>query len=100
MDLAALGKVAGIAGIAVGMVVLLGRLIIQRVTSLPQNERAPALRLVTIGAFSIGALGIVAWLLGSSAGVHVTGASGSVTAGGNATGNTVTSGTPVTPQKP
>ncbi len=95
MDLAALGKIAGIAGIAVGMIVLLVRPLIERTSTLPPNERAPTFRLVTIGAFSIGGLGIVAWLLTGSAGVHVTGAPGSVTAGGNVSNSPVTnSGSP------
>ena len=92
MDLVALGKIAGIGGIAIGMIVILGRLLIQRSASLPAKERAPMLRLMAIGAFAIGGLGIVAWTLGNSSGVHVTGAPGSVTAGGNATGNTVNFG--------
>ena len=94
MDLAALGKIAGIGGIAIGMIVVLGRLLIQRSSSLPAKERAPMLRLLAIGAFAIGGLGIVAWTLGNSAGVHVTGATGGITAGGNATGNTVNYGGP------
>jgi hypothetical protein len=60
VDLAALGKIAGLAGIAVGMVVLLIRPIIAKAGPLPLRERAPMLRLIAIGAFAIGGLGIAA----------------------------------------
>jgi hypothetical protein len=56
-SLAPLGKVAGLGGIAIGVVVLLVRPIIDRVSSVPAAERAPMLRFVAMGAFGIGALG-------------------------------------------
>jgi hypothetical protein len=56
-----LGKVAGIGGIAIGAVVLLIRGLIDKTSSLPAKQRASTLRLLAIGAFGVGALGIVAW---------------------------------------
>jgi hypothetical protein len=49
MDLSSLGslrKIAGVAGIAIGMIVLLVRPIIERTTTLPVAERAPTFRLL------------------------------------------------------
>jgi hypothetical protein len=56
-SLASLGKIAGLGGIAIGVVVLLIRPIIDRVSSVPPADRAPMLRFVAIGAFGIGTLG-------------------------------------------
>ena len=61
-SLAELGKVAGVAGIAIGLIALLAPQFIKGASSLPRAERGPMLRLVAIGAFAIGALGIIAWL--------------------------------------
>jgi hypothetical protein len=60
--LASLGKVAGLGGIAIGVVALLVRPIIDRASSAPAAQRAPLLRFAAMGAFGIGALGI-AWLV-------------------------------------
>jgi len=57
-----LGKVAGIGGIAIGAVVVIFREILDKSASIPLRQRAAMLRLVAIGAFSLGALGIMAWL--------------------------------------
>ena len=59
--LAELGKYAGIGGIAIGAVILIVSSIINQTPSLPRGERAPILRLLAIGAFAVGVLGIVAW---------------------------------------
>jgi hypothetical protein len=86
-----LGKIAGLGGIAIGLIAMLVRPIIDQTTALPLAQRGPLLRLVAIGAFAIGALGIVAWL-GASLGGHntiVTGGACSNTSAGNATGNSV-----------
>jgi hypothetical protein len=95
-SLAALGKVAGLGGIAVGLVVLLVRPIIDRVSSVPAAERAPMLRFVAMGAFGIGALGIVAWVVsGVSVGnVNVTAAPGGQAAGRYMSNNTITTVAP------
>lgn len=89
-SLASLGKIAGLGGIAFGVVILLVRPIIDRVSSVPPTERAPLLRLVAMGAFGIGALGIVAWVVSGLPGVNVTSGAGGVAAGGNISGNTIT----------
>jgi hypothetical protein len=89
-SLAELGKVAGVAGIAIGMIVLIARPIIQGAKDLPRPERAPIFRLIAIGAFVIGGIGIFAWLIatvsappsgGSGGNCNVT--SGGIGSGGN-----------------
>ncbi|HME27580.1 MAG TPA: hypothetical protein VKI44_40705 [Acetobacteraceae bacterium] len=80
-SLAALGKVAGLGGLAIGAVVLLVRPLIDRAASVPAAQRAPLLRLVAMGAFGIGALGIVAWLISGLQGGNVTATGGGVAAG-------------------
>jgi hypothetical protein len=94
-SLESLGKIAGVGGIAIGAVVLLVRPIINRTTSVPAAQREATLRLLAIGAFGIGALGIIAWLAsGWSGGQHATtraNESPAIVSGGDAT---VTSGPP------
>ena len=63
-----LGKIAGIGGIAIGAVVLMFRAIIDKTSSLPARQRASMLRLLAIGAFAVGALGIVAWMTNAGSG--------------------------------
>jgi hypothetical protein len=95
-SLGSLGKIAGIAGIAIGMIVLLVRPIIERTSALPVADRAPTFRLLALGAFAIGALGIVAWLVsGLSVGnVNVTAGPGGQAAGHDMSGNTITTVAP------
>jgi hypothetical protein len=87
MDLSSLGelgKVAGIGGLAIGMIVRIVRPMIEGAKDLPRAERAPVFRLIGIGAFAIGALGILAWLIATIA-APPSGASGgncNVTSGG------------------
>jgi len=70
-QLESLGRVAGIGGIAIGAVVLLIRGIIDKTSSVPAKQRASMLRLLAIGAFGVGVLGIVAWVAnGWSVGEH------------------------------
>jgi hypothetical protein len=97
MDLSSLetlGKIAGLGGIAVGMIALLVRPLIDRIPGLPSAERGPTVRLIAIGAFTIGALGIVAWMASSLGGHNtiVTGAPCSNLSAGNAIGNSVNCG--------
>jgi hypothetical protein len=84
-----LGKVAGIGGIAIGAVVLLIRGIIDKTSSVPAKQRASTLRLLAIGAFGVGALGIMAWVAnGWSGGQHAAtrgNDSPAVISGGNVT---------------
>jgi hypothetical protein len=63
-QLESLGKVAGIGGIAIGALVLVISGIVAKTSSVPAKQRAATLRLLAIGAFGIGALGIVAWVAG------------------------------------
>lgn len=93
-SLAALGKVAGLGGIAIGVVVLLVRPIISSVSSVPATQRAPMLRFVAIGAFGIGALGIIAWLISGLQGGNVTASGGGVAAGRDISGPVSTGGAP------
>jgi hypothetical protein len=95
-SLESLGKVAGLGGIAIGLVALLVRPIINRVSSVPAAERAPLLRLVAMGAFGIGGAGIIAWLVsGLSVGnVTVTAGPGAQAAGHDMSGNTITTVAP------
>jgi len=75
-SLAELGKVAGVAGVAIGMIVLIARPMIEGAKDLPRAERAPMFRLIAVGAFAIGGLGILAWLIASVAGPPVGGGAG------------------------
>jgi hypothetical protein len=75
-SLAALGKVAGLGGLAIGVVVLLVRPLVDRAASVPAAQRAPLLRLIAMGAF-----GIVAWLISGLQGGNVTASGGGVAGG-------------------
>lgn len=70
-QLAGLGKVAGIGGIALGVVVLLVRPIIEQAGNLPEPVHGWLLLTIAIGAFVIGALGMVLWVLGNRPGRQV-----------------------------
>jgi hypothetical protein len=98
-SLAELGKVAGVAGIAIGLVAMLAPQFIKGASSLPRAERGPMLRLVAIGAFAIGGLGIIAWLIaGIQFGTSVkTGDCGIANSSGTVTGSPVTCGSPPPP---
>ncbi len=89
-SLAELGKTAGVAGVAIGMIALVAPQFIKGASSLPRAERAPMFRLVAVGAFAIGAFGILAWLLASvtggpsgAPGGNCSIASGGIGSGGN-----------------
>jgi hypothetical protein len=92
LDLGTLGKIAGLGGIAVGVTVMLVRPLIARAATLPKDERGPTMRLIALGAFAIGALGIIAWSFGGSGGSHVTGNDCGITAGRDATANSLSCG--------
>jgi len=69
LDLARLGKVAGIGGIALGAAVLvLQPLIESAVPILEPEARARVVLVVAVGAFVLGALGIVSWIIGAQPG--------------------------------
>jgi hypothetical protein len=88
-SLAELGKVAGVGGIAIGMIVLIIRPMIEGAKGLPRAERAPIFRLMAIGSFAIGGLGILAWLIAtvaappSGGGGNCNVTSGGIGSGGN-----------------
>jgi hypothetical protein len=67
-QLKSLGEIAGIGGIALGVVVLLGRPLIASIAGLPKEARAGTVRLIAIGCFAIGVLGIAAWTISSQSG--------------------------------
>jgi hypothetical protein len=75
MDLSplkSLGEVAGIGGIALGVVVLVLRPLIVTIAGLPKDARAGPVKLIAIGCFVIGGLGIAAWMIGArSSGTQV-----------------------------
>src|SRR3954463_8126901 len=70
-QLRGLGKVAGIGGIALGVVVLLLRPVIEQSTILSEPTRGWLLLAIVIGAFMIGAIGLLVWLLDSRSGSQV-----------------------------
>jgi hypothetical protein len=89
-SLAELGKVAGVAGIAIGMIVLIVRPMIEGAKDLPRAQRAPTFRLIAVGAFAVGGLGILAWLIatiaappGGASGGNCNVTSGGILSGGN-----------------
>jgi hypothetical protein len=68
--LAKLGKVAGIGGIALGVLVLLLRPVIDRSGSLPQPMQGWLLLTIVAGTFGVGFLGMVLWWLGARSGTQ------------------------------
>lgn len=69
-SLARLGKFAGIGGIALGVVVLLLRPVIDRSGSLPQPIQGWLLLTIVAGAFGVGFVGMVLWWLGVRSGAQ------------------------------
>ena len=78
------------------MIALVSRAVIDRTSSVPKTERARMLRLVMIGAFTIGAFGVVAWLVASVVGVPNGGPGGNcnIAAGGIASGGNIVNCSP------
>jgi hypothetical protein len=69
LNLAGLGKVAGIGGIAIGAVVLILRPLIEgALPGLEPGARAQAVLAIAVGAFTLGILGIIAWTAASLGG--------------------------------
>ena len=62
-QLKSLGEIAGIGGIALGVVVLLLRPLIGTIAGLPKEARAGPIKLVAVGCFAIGLLGIATWTI-------------------------------------
>jgi hypothetical protein len=70
-QLASLGKVAGIGGIALGVVVLLVRPVIEQSATLPEATHGWLLLTIAVGAFALGVLGMVLWVLGNRSGAQI-----------------------------
>jgi hypothetical protein len=89
--LASLGKIAGIGGISLGVVVLLGDKLVGTVAGLPATDRAPTVQLLTICCFGIGALGLLVWLIatrsGGTSAISKGKSSPAINAGGNVSVN-------------
>jgi hypothetical protein len=83
-QLKSLGEVAGIGGIALGVVVLLVRPLIDTIAGLPESARAGTVKWIAVGCFAIGALGIACLDTGSRSSVSTSG--GQSPAGRSATG--------------
>jgi hypothetical protein len=62
-QLKSLGEIAGIGGIALGVVVLLLRPLIATIGGLPKGARSGPVKLIAIGGFVIGVLGIATWTI-------------------------------------
>jgi hypothetical protein len=73
MDLAKLGQIAGIAGIAVGAVVLIFRSLVEKgFSGMPPKDRARVVTTIALCAFGIGVAGIAAWTFsGTQGGTHI-----------------------------
>jgi hypothetical protein len=82
-QLAGLGKVAGIGGIALGVVVLLLRPVIEQSATLPEATRGWLLLTIAVGALALGALGIVLWVLGNRSAAQIARTEGDESAAGN-----------------
>lgn len=84
-----LGEIAGVGGMALGVVVLVLRPLVASLAGLPKDARVGPVKLIAIGCFVIGALGIAAWTIGNRASgpeVSTRGAqSPGIVSGGNAT---------------
>jgi hypothetical protein len=97
-SLAEVGKAAGVAGVAIGAIVLIASRFIEGASSLPRSQRGPMLRYVAIGAFALIALSLLAWLAsligGMPSGTSVKSGDCSIATSGTATGNTVNCGPP------
>ena len=64
-DMAQLGKIAGLGGIALGAMVVILRAVLPHLGGVPVKQRATTYNLIIGGAFGIGALGIIAWTVGA-----------------------------------
>lgn len=67
--LASLGKVGGVGGIALGVVAFLLKDVLanQVFQALPPAQAYQLLQIITVGLFVLGALGILAWVIGNRA---------------------------------
>ncbi len=89
-----LGKVAGIGGIALGVLALVLKDVLASsvFAALPPEQAAQLLMMIIIGSFLIGALGICAWMLAHRTPAKpttITATDGSVVLGPHAQGNRI-----------
>lgn len=95
-----LGEVAGIGGIALGVVAILLRNLIGSIAGIPKADRARVVTFIAGGCFVIGALGIAAWTFGNQqpqpTASTIGGQSPAIVSKGDAN---VTYGTPAAPQQ-
>jgi hypothetical protein len=69
MDLATLGQIAGLAGLAVGAVVLVFRSLVEKgLGGMPAKDRARVVTTIALCAFGIGVAGIAAWTFAGTQG--------------------------------
>lgn len=97
-QLKSLGEIAGIGGIALGVLVLLLRPLIATIGGLPKGVRASTVNLIAVGCFVIGGFGIAAWTLSQPKGPEVSTRgeqSPAVNSGGNVS---INFGSPSAPQ--
>ena len=103
-QLKSLGEIAGIGGLAIGVVLLLVRPLIDKLGILPPAQRGPLVRLIAGGAFGIGVLGIGAWLIASMTGGPAANTAGNqspaIIGGGNVSVGAPAPTPPATPASP
>lgn len=89
--LASLGKIAGLAGIAVGVVLFIVKRVLDKSGGLAKPEQAALLNRIVLGAFLLGGAGILAWVLEGKS-QTVTGAPCGMTVGGSVSGGSINCG--------
>jgi hypothetical protein len=90
--LASLGKIAGLAGIAVGVVLFIVKKVLDKSGGLAKPEQAALLNRIVLGAFLLGGAGIFSWVLTENKGQTVTGAPCGMTVGGSVSGGSINCG--------
>jgi hypothetical protein len=86
------GQVAGIGGLALGVLLIVFRDIIRKriFPKLPPAEAYRLLRLITVAVWSVAIVGIVAWVYVARASTPNVSADCGIAVGGNISGSTVT----------
>ena len=78
-----LGKIAGVPGIALGVVVLLLGAVVAAVGILPEGWRGPVAVVVIVGAVLLGVLAVLGWARGTRGGALVARTEGDYSAASN-----------------
>ena len=78
-----LGKIAGVPGIALGVVVLLLGAVLAAVGILPEGWRGPVVVVVIVGAVLLGVLAVLGWARGTRGGAQVARTEGDHSAASN-----------------